>query len=106
MRPDLAEIMRTSEVLGALDPTLPSYKSRIYAVTANYAVAYESGSRLLDGHFVRKQEGGCAVFELHQQHSTPEVVHRTQNARFFVISAQPFMVSHRLEQPTMPPNHR
>src|SRR6185437_16769150 len=63
-------------------------------------------ARLFDDHFVGKQKSRRAVVKLHQQHMTPEIIHRAQNARFFAKSAQPFMVSYRLEQTTTPPNHR
>src|SRR5512146_1406699 len=66
----------------------------------------DQAARLFDHHLVRKQESGRTVFELHQQHAASEVVHGSQDARLFAKSAQPFMVSYRLEQTTTPPNYR
>jgi hypothetical protein len=105
-KPDLVEIAQNPAALRAPGPTPRTQIWTCAGVTANYAVACESGSRLFDGHFVRKQESGCTVVELYQQHMAPEIVHLTQNARFFAIPAQPFLVAYRLEQTTTPPNHR
>src|SRR5690242_12863409 len=63
-------------------------------------------ARLFDDYFIRKQESGRAVVELHEQHAAPEIIDRAQNARLFAKSAQPLMITYRLEQSTAPPDHR
>jgi hypothetical protein len=75
-------------------------------LTAIHAAAANEAAFLLEDHFVGKQESGRAVIELHQQHPTPQVIHRTQNARPFAVSALAFVVSHGNEQTATPSNYR
>src|SRR5262249_3479913 len=65
----------------------------------------EVGMPLLDDDLVRKQEGGRAILELHQQHTTPQIINRAQNARLFAKPRQTLAVPDGLKKLASPPNH-
>jgi hypothetical protein len=56
--------------------------------------AHRAASRLLDYYFVRKEERGGAVVELHQVHAPVQVIYLTNDPWLFAEATAPFVVTH------------
>ena len=61
---------------------------------------------LFDDYFVREEERGGAIIELHQEHAPVEIIDLAQDTWLLAESAATFVVTHRLLQLAMPPHHR
>jgi hypothetical protein len=61
---------------------------------------------LLDDYFIREEERGSAIVELHQKHAPIEIIDLAQDTWLLTESAATFVVPHRFLQLAMPPHHR
>ena len=61
---------------------------------------------LFDDYFVREEERGGAIVELHQEHAPVEIIDLAQDTWLLAESAATFVVTHRFLQLAMPPHHR
>ena len=66
--------------------------------------ALHAKRRLLYDYFIRKEESGGAVIELHQIHAPVQIIDLTQDAWLFTESTATFVIAHRSLQLAMPSN--
>ena len=79
--------------------------TRLTGRTMRCGDGYNSNA-LFDDYFVREEERGGAIVELHQEHAPVEIVDLAQDTWLLAESAATFVVTHRFLQLAMPPHHR
>jgi hypothetical protein len=61
---------------------------------------------LFDYDLIREEKSGGSIIELNEKHLTVQIVDLAQDAWLFAESAAALVISHRSQQPAIPPHHR